>query len=39
MLQIYLIDHFRLKARNHQLILASEVYNTRVSCMDGIKSV
>lgn len=31
--------YFRLKARNHQVILASEGYKTKASCKNGIKSV
>ena len=31
--------YFRLKAKNHQVILASEGYKTRASCKNGIKSV
>ena len=30
---------FRLKATNGQIILASESYNTKASCMNGVKSV
>lgn len=31
--------HFRLKARNNQIILASEAYNQKSSAENGIKSV
>ena len=31
--------YFRLKAKNHQVILASEGYKTKASCSAGIKSV
>lgn len=31
--------HFRLKARNHQIILTSQAYKTKASCKTGIKSV
>ena len=31
--------YFRLKAKNHQVILASEGYKTKASCKNGIKSV
>ncbi|MFT5853351.1 MAG: hypothetical protein ACI8XO_000592 [Verrucomicrobiales bacterium] len=31
--------YFRLKARNHQIILASEGDKTKASCKNGIKSV
>ena len=31
--------YFRLKARNHQVILASEGYKTKASCKNGTKSV
>ena len=30
---------FRLKARNGEIILASEGYKTKASCMDGIASI
>jgi uncharacterized protein YegP (UPF0339 family) len=31
--------YFRLKAKNHQVILASEGYKTKASCQRGIASV
>ena len=31
--------YFRLKAKNHQVILASEGYKTKASCKNGIGSV
>ena len=31
--------YFRLKAKNHQVILASEGYKTKASCKNGIRSV
>ena len=31
--------YFRLKARNHQIILTSQAYKSKASCQNGVKSV